>query len=700
MATSIIDPDNGAGTDYTSLVAWESGQQGSLSEDEIADCRSTGGSSDPGELTIDGWTTSSSAWIKIRVMDGYKHLGYAPVTGNRFRMRQVTTGVAFRTYESYCDFDGLVYECTASMDDRDIFEMVSTTPAGHIYFFNCIAINDSGTTNKMSRAFDLSFNSGFTNTHYVVVNCQSIGADDYGFAFGSGAGSGSGNYIVCANNTAYGVGQYGFRTYTATVYFFNNIAQDCGTGAFSASGILYGVNNVYDSGSIVGYNYYQGEVTFVDEANYDCRLSSSDTVAIGRGMDLRTHPIFDQFDWVADRASYDCVGTYRGGRYGEYAWDCGAYQVNTTTPSEDISIVDTAGGGDYTSLGAWEAGEQADITPRGTNVIAVAECKGGEDAYSSNLVFAGWDTQPSNPILIRNHSSEPPDGTVNTGRYYIHINTYDQYVDIQEAAFHMRGIQVINDTNAQSANDQWCINWSVSTSLTESIDLHLVNNIFYVDETSNGTQAVKLDINEHGNHKVYVVGNMMFTQEDALFLNTDADDYGDWTEFFVINNTMVGDDKGYRIDGAAVINNYFQEYTRNNIIYCNTADETFYPQETTGNYWTDDDNYNDYNLDNDATAHVARGSHGGQGTPTFLYSTGSTIDWDLRLDSSDTVAKENGENIFDTTSAIPSYAMDYLEDYLERDICNRKRPPSGNSVAWDVGAHQVTPFSTGYHLMV
>jgi len=36
--TKIIDPDNGSGTDYTSLSAWEAGQQGDLTgvRDEIA----------------------------------------------------------------------------------------------------------------------------------------------------------------------------------------------------------------------------------------------------------------------------------------------------------------------------------------------------------------------------------------------------------------------------------------------------------------------------------------------------------------------------------------------------------------------------------------------------------------------------------------------------------------------------------------
>ena len=66
--TKIVDPDNGTGTDYTSLSAWEAGMQKDLvSADEIsvAKCRCTGGTADTTAFSINGWTTDATRYIKI-----------------------------------------------------------------------------------------------------------------------------------------------------------------------------------------------------------------------------------------------------------------------------------------------------------------------------------------------------------------------------------------------------------------------------------------------------------------------------------------------------------------------------------------------------------------------------------------------------------------------------------------------------------
>ena len=72
MATEvvkIVDPDNGAGADYTSLSAWEAGEEKDLQQaDEIAvaKCRCTSGSADTDYVVIDGsWNTDADHYIKI-----------------------------------------------------------------------------------------------------------------------------------------------------------------------------------------------------------------------------------------------------------------------------------------------------------------------------------------------------------------------------------------------------------------------------------------------------------------------------------------------------------------------------------------------------------------------------------------------------------------------------------------------------------
>lgn len=51
-----IDPDNDTGTDYTSLSAWEAGENGSLTEDLIANCRSSSGTADSAACNFSGVT--------------------------------------------------------------------------------------------------------------------------------------------------------------------------------------------------------------------------------------------------------------------------------------------------------------------------------------------------------------------------------------------------------------------------------------------------------------------------------------------------------------------------------------------------------------------------------------------------------------------------------------------------------------------
>ena len=90
MATEvvkIVDPDNGAGTDYTSLSAWEAGEQKDLvtaDEIAIADCRCTSGSADTTAVTIDGWTTSDTNYIKIYTTQANRHDG--KWNNNKYRL--------------------------------------------------------------------------------------------------------------------------------------------------------------------------------------------------------------------------------------------------------------------------------------------------------------------------------------------------------------------------------------------------------------------------------------------------------------------------------------------------------------------------------------------------------------------------------------------------------------------------------------
>jgi cytoskeletal protein CcmA (bactofilin family) len=79
--------------------------------------------------------------------------------------------------------------------------------------------------------------------------------------------------------------------------------------------------------------------------------------------------------------------------------------------AEIIKTIKSSGGGDYTSLAAWEAGEQGDLVAAGN--IAIAECYNMEDTTA--VVVAGWTTNSSNYIIIRGVASDKTSS--NTGKW-------------------------------------------------------------------------------------------------------------------------------------------------------------------------------------------------------------------------------------------------------------------------------------------
>jgi hypothetical protein len=68
-------------------------------------------------------------------------------------------------------------------------------------------------------------------------------------------------------------------------------------------------------------------------------------------------------------------------------------------PTTIVKTVKPAGGGDYTSLAAWEAGEQADLV--GLDQIRVAECYPGTDAAWGGVEVSGWNTDANRYPVIR-----------------------------------------------------------------------------------------------------------------------------------------------------------------------------------------------------------------------------------------------------------------------------------------------------------
>jgi hypothetical protein len=114
----VVDPDSGAGYDYTSLNTWESNEQADLSVTGLnkisrADCTSSSGTADTTPLTsIVGWTTTADNYIYI-VGDT---LTQTYIDTTKYRI-EITDDTCLDVREDYVRLESLQFKMTYSASD-------------------------------------------------------------------------------------------------------------------------------------------------------------------------------------------------------------------------------------------------------------------------------------------------------------------------------------------------------------------------------------------------------------------------------------------------------------------------------------------------------------------------------------------------------------------------------------------------------
>ena len=343
MATEVIkivDPDNGSGTNYTSLSAWEAGEQGDLTgaRDEIAvaKCRCTGGTADTTAVTIEGWTTSATQYIKIWTdpSESYRHNGTYQ-TGNKYRL-EVSNSTAIDFNEYHLRIIGLQIRITSvNAHDQVCIRNWNTgwPSSGAIYishnvirgtnsqyvYHEGIGLWDQSSTGGSSLKFFIYNNTvyGFTPVAGAPWKLWASGID-------FDANSGSSLAYMYNNTVAYcgnGCIDYG----GSHVKIINNIAYQCDVPFFTNGSWLSGTGyNATDGSTATGQSSDRTSQTFsfVDADNRDFHLQSTDTGAKGYGTNLSSDsdlPFSDDID-----------GQDRGGSGA--TWDIGADEYVAAYP--------------------------------------------------------------------------------------------------------------------------------------------------------------------------------------------------------------------------------------------------------------------------------------------------------------------------------------------------------------------------------
>ena len=293
IRNKIVDPDNGAGTNYTSLFNWEAGEEKSLSSNnEIAQatCRCTNGTADSTNVLIGAlWESNSKNYIKIwtNPNETYRHNGTWQ-TGNKYRRNLIISGadldsISIDIESAYIIIEGIefyIQNGTTSKYSRGVL-----LSEGTLLLSNCLFNSyNLGTGGSLHCVYFTTGTNGKLKNILCYQTNPSAKLNTVGFVFIVNPA------IVCYSCTSIGF-QYGFIGNVAQNWK-NCLTQNCVDGFFytgTYSGI--GTNNCSDvSSDAPGSNPQTGDVVFLDESIYDYRLSLNDTLAKENGTDLSTDP--------------------------------------------------------------------------------------------------------------------------------------------------------------------------------------------------------------------------------------------------------------------------------------------------------------------------------------------------------------------------------------------------------------------------
>jgi len=393
---SIVDPDNGDGTDYLSLNTWESTEERDLvtaNETETATCRSTGGTADTTAVAIDGWTTDSTHYIKAWTDpdEGYRHEGVWDDT--KYRVKSSDWSIIVIS-ESYTRIDGL----QVSIDDANtrVFINIYTGGIGSKISNNIIQRTVSG--DRSSWGINCGNVEGVAIWNNVIYNMNSSGSADYGIRLEFNVA------IAVYNNTIYNCESGGITISGGNNILKNNLAVNNGEDYYVYSSWGDTSSNISsDNTSPDGADFRNKTVSFLDSANNDFHLAGSDTAARDAGTDLSND---------ANLAFSDDIDGERRGAGG--AWDIGADErtstVIETDPTVYRSISDPTGtnptpfiatimesGGDYSSLSDWEDAVECDLTATTTRVYSGSLA--GSLAENASVTLADSSGTPYTPAI-------------------------------------------------------------------------------------------------------------------------------------------------------------------------------------------------------------------------------------------------------------------------------------------------------------
>jgi len=317
-------------------------------------------------------------------------------------------------------------------------------------------------------------------------------------------------------------------------------------------------------------------------------------------------------------------------------------------------------GGDYTSLSAWEAGRQADITGLGPEIV---ECS-GDLQDTAEVVVDGWTTTADDYIQIITLQVDRHAGVYDATKYRLVMQPTNVSVGaltVRESFVRVAGLQVFCDRTSMTGTTRVI---GIYATIASGVgDVRIEQNIIYTNAQPNtgtamdGSRGIWVEPGQNGAAQTFLTANNIIYgwKRNALDSPAHSVCYGIQRSFrdpmvYVYNNTLRDCDHGF-YDGATSAN----VTARNNVAQDCVVSAFFQCAN-----WV-----SSFNASDDATH---PGTSGQTGEVTFVDEAGSPVN--LHLTSGDTVCQGNGTDL----SAASPYAIT-----LDIDGQARVAP-------WDIGA--------------
>jgi len=425
----------------------------------VAKIDGTGTSAETSALTISGWTSSASNYIKIYTTASARHSGVWSDT--KYRIIP-TTGIALQINDENVRIDGLQF---SSSDDSIV--VTSNTGDCDIRLSNNI-FKGNATDSK----YGLSFGAAGASSSFVAWNniiYDMSGTSAAGIQWNDADWTG---YIY--NNTIVDCNYGLLRTLDTAQYCKNNLikATDAFNGTFTDNDSFNDYNSISEdaiSAACGSNGRYNQTFTFNNAASDDYHLALNDAGAKNYGYDLCTNEeVAWQDDIDSERRS---IGA---------SWDIGADDADTAVPViSDLVITNTTLNNTYSVKDTDDIQVTATITEStlsdGDVTYITADLSGfgasdeaNPDSYTSNL--ATW--------TLSSVTCTPADGTITV--------TVDA-TDLAGNPAVQASETITSDNTAPIFTTQYYSDTGLTTSLGDNPKLKA--GTYYLKITSDGALA-------------------------------------------------------------------------------------------------------------------------------------------------------------------------------------------------------------------